>query len=616
MQGFAPPEGAMSEDFSKIRASLPNLGVGLGLRRELHDETLQATSDIHWLEFTPEEFMGSNGSSRQRLEDAASRFPLISHGINLSLGSTDDLNPGYLAELKNLLDKFNVAWWSDHISFSSANGVYVNNLLPLPRNSETVKHLVKRIRQAQDYMQRPILVENISFYMPNPPASPLSEAEFISEILEQADCGMLLDLNNVFVNSINHKFDPFDFLNHIPLDRVIQVHLAGHNYHEEMVIDTHSEAVCDPVYELLDRLLQKVLPKGIMIERDGNFPEFAEMLAELRRVQAIVDKYKNRHEVHPEATSEVISVSTPAPEKKKKTKKAKPEKINLASLESVFSNVVTDKVSRRKVISCLDYGCDKNCPGECTGGFKKRHSDDLDLYARITEAGMLSAMKLMYPVTQRLLDEKWDDLIEAYFHKYAPTGYVLAFLGEKFAEFLSSVQDELPLPFTSQMADFEWHRIYSSEAGSYCTEEVVAPDFSRQTDPSTRMPLLNPTLILRDYDFAITEIYDQLVYSDATQVEFGEPECVAFYRKQRDHHVIIYSMEESLSKIVKLLPHCSSYADLFQKLIAQDGATQPIQQIIEYANSLQKLYDWDIISGDLLVKKAQDQKSRNHLVMG
>ena len=595
----------MSETFKKLFASLPDLGVGLGLRRELHDATLQATADVHWLEFTPEEFMGSNGSSRQRLEEAATVFPLISHGINLSLGSTDELNPGYMAELKLLLDRFNVAWFSDHISFSSADGIYVNNLLPLPRNSATVKHLVKRIRQAQEQMERPILVENISFYMPNPPGSPLSEAEFITEILEQADCGMLLDLNNIFVNSVNHKFDPFEFLNHIPLDRVVQVHLAGHNYHEDMIIDTHSEPVCDPVYELLDRLLQHARPKGIMIERDGNFPEFDEILTEIRRVQEIVDKYKEQVPVSVVETP--ITVQTSSLAKRKKAgggAKGKEEKIKLSEIEKVFSNVVTDKYQRRQVIRCLEKGCKKGCTGNCTGGFKKRHADDLDLYARITEAGMLSAMKMMYPVTHRLMGDDWDELIDLYFHRYQPTGYVLAFLGEKFPEFLESIQEQLSVLFTSQMADFEWHRIYSSESGAYSQAETLTPDFSRQTDPNTRKPLLNTTLIMRRYNCAISEIHDQLAYSDNTEVEYGEPECVVFYRKQQDHNVVIFSIHPELAKILEFIPKSSSYADLFHKLLAHDGAINPVQQIVDYADSLQKLYEWNLILGDVPVESA------------
>src|SRR5262249_52628384 len=153
---------------------------------------------------------------------------LVSHGVNLSLGSGDPLNMDYLLELKRLLDEFDVPWWSDHLCFASNSELYFNDLLPLPWSHEAVNHVCERIKRAQDYIGRPLLVENITYYM-QMPGRQMHEAQFISEVLERADCGMLLDLNNVFVNSVNHRFDPYEFLSAIPLDRVVQIHMAGHS---------------------------------------------------------------------------------------------------------------------------------------------------------------------------------------------------------------------------------------------------------------------------------------------------------------------------------------------------------------------------------------------------
>ena len=273
----------MSDGFSRIKKCLPALGVGLGLRRELADDTFQASS-IDWVEFIPENYLNIGGAGHERLEQAKALFPLISHGINLSIGSIDDLNYEYLQSLKLLLDRIDVAWWSDHLCFASSGGVYFHDLLPLPFSREALKHVVSRIRRVQSIIDRPFLIENISYYM-TMPGGELSEAEFLSEVLEQADCGLLLDVNNVYVNSINHGFDAEEFLRQIPLERVVQLHIAGHKKEDNLVIDTHGASVIEPVYELLRYVLQKTEVKAILLERDQNFPDFADILSELDKIR-------------------------------------------------------------------------------------------------------------------------------------------------------------------------------------------------------------------------------------------------------------------------------------------------------------------------------------------
>jgi hypothetical protein len=276
----------MASGFLEAKAKLPVLGVGLGLRRELVADTLEQQDRLDWLEFVPENYMGLGGRCKEVLERAAQRFPLISHGVNLSIGSTDDLNADYLKSIKKLLADVDSAWWSDHLCFTSVGGVYMHDLLPLPFSREAVRHIVGRVKRVQDYVGRPFLLENISFYM-YMPGCELSEAQFISEVLEQADCGLLLDVNNVYVNSVNHGFDPFQFLNAIPLQRTVQIHVAGHKRRQDLLIDTHGAPVIQPVYELLEYVLNRTSVNGVMIERDQNFPDFAELLDELDVIRGI-----------------------------------------------------------------------------------------------------------------------------------------------------------------------------------------------------------------------------------------------------------------------------------------------------------------------------------------
>jgi uncharacterized protein (UPF0276 family) len=264
----------------------PVLGVGLGLRRPLLEDTLASGDLIDWLEFTPENFMGRGGQARQMLRRAAAQFPLVSHGVSLSLGSIDPLSEAYLAELAELFDWTNPPWFSDHLCFSSVNGHYFNDLMPLPRTRETVSHVVARVRQLQDRFQRPVLIENISQYL-NAPADEMPDAEFISEILTHADCGLLLDVNNVYVNSVNHGFAPLDFLSQIPLERVVQIHVAGHHQFPKGLVDTHGAPVIDPVWNLLRWVMVRCRPCGVMLERDTDIPPFEELVPELQTIRQL-----------------------------------------------------------------------------------------------------------------------------------------------------------------------------------------------------------------------------------------------------------------------------------------------------------------------------------------
>lgn len=280
----------MATPFLILKSQLPRLGIGIGLRRELAGDAVKNSHSIDWLEFVPENYMGIGGKARVRLEIASSTFPLIAHGVNLSIGSADKLNKEYLTELKFLLDHLNCPWWSDHLSFSSFNGMYLHDLMPLPFSQEAANHVVDRIKEVKQFISRPFLLENISAYLRMPGAM-MSEAEFITHVVEQADCGLLLDVNNVYVNSQNFCFDPYAFIDSLPLERVVQIHIAGHSKNIDMLVDTHGESIDEAVYDLLEYTLQKADVNGILLERDKNFPDFIELLEELDRIRVIAAKH-------------------------------------------------------------------------------------------------------------------------------------------------------------------------------------------------------------------------------------------------------------------------------------------------------------------------------------
>ena len=279
----------MSSDFLSVKKQLPHLGVGLGLRRELAEQIFKDRGEIDFLEIIPEQYMCKGGESKERLERACALYPSVSHGVNLSLGSADPLDEDYLKALKGFLAEIGAPWFSDHVCFASLGQVYFHELLPVPFNKATLAHMVARVKRVKEFIELPFLVENTTYYM-KVPGSEMSEAQFIGELLEQADCGLLLDINNVFVNSCNHALDPYDFLDQIPIERTVQVHMAGHKVQGDIVLDTHGAPIAEPVYDLLGYALTKTTVHGVTVERDQNIPDLAELSGEISAIKAICRK--------------------------------------------------------------------------------------------------------------------------------------------------------------------------------------------------------------------------------------------------------------------------------------------------------------------------------------
>jgi len=264
---------------------LPYLGVGLGLRRQLFQDILKHKKDIDWLEIAPENYIHRGGEPIDRIKTAMKYFPVIPHGLNLSIGGTEDFDPVLINGLKKFFKLLNPPWYSDHLCFNYVDKTYIHDLIPLPYTKEVVKLVADRVKKIQDIFQIPFLIENPSYYMILD--HELSEADFISEILERSNCGLLLDINNVYVNSRNHKYDPVKFLNNLPLERTVQVHIAGHLNKGKIIIDTHGESIITEVYKLLGELLKRCSPKAILLERDFNFPKFTELVKEIKKIKKI-----------------------------------------------------------------------------------------------------------------------------------------------------------------------------------------------------------------------------------------------------------------------------------------------------------------------------------------
>lgn len=275
------PPSTTRPGFGKIQ------GVGIGLRRPHYNDILKTERQLDWLEIIPENFIGYGGRQLDMLRKCHERWPVVSHGVSMSIGGPDPIDPGFLDQLRDLLRTIDPPYFTDHMCFSAIGGVNFYDLLPLPRCAEAVTHAATRARQVQDHIERPLALENISYYA-TMPGSEMSEGAFLTGILEEANCGLMLDVNNVYVNAVNHREDALKSLCELPLDRTVQIHLAGHIRDGEVLLDNHGAAVIDEVWELYREALKRVGPVPTLIEWDTDIPALDVVLDQADRAREIM----------------------------------------------------------------------------------------------------------------------------------------------------------------------------------------------------------------------------------------------------------------------------------------------------------------------------------------
>jgi uncharacterized protein (UPF0276 family) len=272
-----------------MSAPTPFLGFGLGLRTEHYNAILETKPAVDWFEALSENYMIPGGKPLDYLDKIRADYPMVMHGVSLSIGSTAEVDKDYLRELKRLADRIQPAWISDHLCWTGVHGQNIHDLLPLPYTLETAKHVVERVKIVQDYLGRQILLENVSSYASYIDSS-MTEWEFITEIANAADCLLLLDVNNIYVSSYNHNFDAKAFIDGVPKSRVQQIHLAGHQNNGDYIIDTHDAPVIDPVWDLYEYAIAKLGAVSTMIERDDHIPELEVLVQELQIARNIAAK--------------------------------------------------------------------------------------------------------------------------------------------------------------------------------------------------------------------------------------------------------------------------------------------------------------------------------------
>lgn len=273
---------------SSPRLGQADLGFGVGLRTVHFSHVLKHRPDVDWFEIISENFLDSGGRPRYVLDQVAERYPVVMHGVSMSIGSCDPLDMDYLRKLRQLAQDIGARWVSDHLCWTGVAGINTHDLLPLPLNDETLRHVVARIRTVQDFLERPLVLENPSTYVGFTDDS-MPEWEFLARMTEQADCGLLLDVNNVYVSSVNHDFDPVEYIEAIPAERVVQFHLAGHTDCGTHVIDTHDGPVIEAVWDLYRHARERTGSVSTLLEWDASIPEFSVLHAEALKARDCFD---------------------------------------------------------------------------------------------------------------------------------------------------------------------------------------------------------------------------------------------------------------------------------------------------------------------------------------
>jgi uncharacterized protein (UPF0276 family) len=265
---------------------LPKLGVGIGFREQFRADLFLHRDKINFLEITADHFFDANQRKLEELVLLKQHFSLIPHGLNLSLGSAEGVDAQYLEQFAALVEQLNPAWFSDHLCFTKSGGKQIGHLATVPYTDEAVKVFVRNILRVKARIKAPLILENITYNV-RFLSSEMSETKFITKILEETDCGLLLDITNLYINSVNHGFDWRVFLDELPLDRIVQLHFVGSHKHGEQLIDAHAHRTDKEIWTIFCEVCQRCDIKGAILERDENFPPFAEILAEIETAKSL-----------------------------------------------------------------------------------------------------------------------------------------------------------------------------------------------------------------------------------------------------------------------------------------------------------------------------------------
>ncbi len=520
----APPARASLSDPSR------HLGHGVGLRTKHYPRILDGTARVDWFEVISENFMVAGGRPLAVLEQARQMAPVVLHGVSLSIGSTDPLNERYLRALAALTERIEPAWVSDHLCWGSIGGHYAHDLLPLPFTEEALNHVVERIGMVQERLGRKILIENVSSYLTFK-HSTIPEWEFLSEIAKLADCGLLLDVNNVFVNSVNHGFAPEAYLAALPVGRIGQIHLAGHSDHSTHLLDTHDASVPPAVWELYRCAVERFGKVATLVEWDDQVPEWDVLCAEAEKARAIEVEVLARMRALPGQVAPAEGLVEP----KGSTRGALAEAVGsgravlaLRDLqEEVFRSITLNPgPSARAAFDSELLGFIEDC-----GALDA--ADRLDIYAQMYWMRLYDVLHDDFPhVATCLGNERFSALVARYLAQHRSRHPSVRRLGEGFAGFLAADASlDRDWPWLADLARLEWTRLAVFDAAD-ATPLRIEDLSTLTTEAWSRLPLRPiPALRLLDCRFRVHELWSALEEGRSVEDVAAEPLTLRIWRE-------------------------------------------------------------------------------------
>ncbi|OGW85972.1 MAG: hypothetical protein A3C35_07335 [Omnitrophica bacterium RIFCSPHIGHO2_02_FULL_46_11] len=439
--------------------------------------------DVDWFEAVSENYMDTGGRPLHILEEVRRHYPIALHGTALSIGSSDPLNPAYLERLKKLIERIDPFLVSDHLCWSGVEGEQLHDLLPLPFTEESIQHVVRRVQHIQEFLGRRFVLENVSTYVTYQ-HSAMPEWEFLTEVAKRSGCGLLLDINNVYVNATNHRFDPYEYLRHIPHDLIAQIHLAGHTDMGDFLFDTHNKPVIDSVWDLYREALKHWGQVSTLIEWDENIPPFEQLLEEVRKAKVIYKKFEGQKPViarsfngttkqsdttcHPEAKPKDLKIlsatQTGEPAVLLGGRSAQNDSIGLLRPHSDSRLAMTNAASLLEIQHWLKLQIHPDVTYRGTlpenllnsqGGLPG--AERVQVYANGYPSRIRESLNEVYEAVHYVLgDEHFSDLCHAYAEHYHSRDYNLNFVGRHMAEFLKASPWIKEFPFLPDLAKLEW----------------------------------------------------------------------------------------------------------------------------------------------------------------
>lgn len=414
------------------RWDLPNLGLGLGLRGPHIRHVLEQHPAVDWFEVITDNHLIHQGWLRGVLDRLRERYPVVLHGVTLNLGSTDRLDLDYLRRIKDLAREIEAPWVSDHVCWTGVDGVQTHDLLPVPYSEPMLAWMVQRVRQVQDVLERPLILENPSSYVQFR-ATTMPEWQFVRRLCDEADCGLLLDVNNVYVASVNHEFDPHEYLAAMPWDRVTQLHLAGHTTRATHLFDSHIGPVAEPVWQLYREAWQRTAGRATLYEWDDEVPEFQVLLAEASQAR---DRVADLHIGTPAAVPALLPKSTP------QDLREPPAEV-LALLRWMQAEVV------------MGQGASGVAAGQHLHPTDRMTADErVEIHRSMYRARTAEALRTDFADTARLLGNRFEALVVEFRQTHRSTSWALEQFGQPFAEF---VRQRVRRPaWAAEVARLEW----------------------------------------------------------------------------------------------------------------------------------------------------------------